>query len=296
MTSGILVVDKPAGPTSHDIVQRARGLLRTKVGHTGTLDPLATGILPLVLGRATRLTRFFQGVDKEYLADVHLGIVTDTLDGEGRITAENSVPLVSPEAARSVLAQFTGNIQQKPPMYSAIKVAGTKLYELARRQLKRKRPLRSVSIYHIDLLEQEEDIWRLRIHCSSGTYIRSLANDIGQSLGCGAYLKDLRRIRSGQFDFSRAVRIEELARRWKQALYPLEELLPEFPQFELDDKHVGPVTHGTELPFSETASEEFYRLFHNHKLIAIGQVRDAKIHPIIVVGTAKLQDDVSRCN
>ena len=174
---GVLVIDKPVGPTSHRIVQTVRRQLQSKVGHTGTLDPLASGVLPLVLGRATRLARFFQSHDKEYVAEVQLGRTTDTYDREGTVLQERPVPPLTREEVRGLLDRFQGTLKQLPPMYSAIKVGGRKLYELARKNEEQPRPLRTVSIYRIDLLDNQPDIWKLRVHCSSGTYIRSRKNE-----------------------------------------------------------------------------------------------------------------------
>ncbi len=281
---GALIVDKPSGPTSHDIVARARVLLKTKVGHTGTLDPLASGVLPLLLGRTTRLTRFFQSSDKEYLAEIQLGQTTNTLDAEGEVIQESSVPEISPQQAKEVLEEFTGEIQQQPPMFSAVKVGGKKLYQLARQKLEIDRPWRTVSVYRIDLLEQTREIWSLRVHCSSGTYIRSLAHEIGKTLSCGAYLRKLRRIRCGCFHLSGALPLEGIEGQWREALLPMEKLLPELPRIDLDEQQAKRVRHGNEIPGSSKVQEEFCRLFHHQKLVAIGQSGPAnQLRPVIVL-------------
>ena len=284
--SGVLVVDKPAGPTSHDIVARTRSLLKIKVGHTGTLDPMATGVLPLVLGRATRLSRFFQSSDKEYVAEIRLGKTTDTFDGEGKVIEEKPLPRISPRQSKQVLAQFTGVIQQQAPMFSAVKVAGQKLYELARRKRESERPWRTVHVYRLELLEQTEAIWSLRVHCSSGTYIRALAHEIGEALSCGAYLQNLRRIRSGTFDLYRAIPVDEIEHDWRKVLYPMEELLPELPRIDLHEQQAERVHHGNEIPRETEFAGEFCRLFHNEKLIAIGRAAPRNhIRPTIVLET-----------
>jgi tRNA pseudouridine55 synthase len=284
---GALIVDKPSGPTSHDIVARARVLLKTKVGHTGTLDPLASGVLPLLLGRTTRLTRFFQSSDKEYLAEIQLGQTTNTLDAEGEVIQESSVPEISPQQAKEVLEEFTGEIQQQPPMFSAVKVGGKKLYQLARQKLEIDRPWRTVSVYRIDLLEQTREIWSLRVHCSSGTYIRSLAHEIGKTLSCGAYLRKLRRIRCGCFHLSGALPLEGIESQWREALLPMEKLLPELPRIDLDEQQAKRVRHGNEIPGSSKVQEEFCRLFHHQKLVAIGQSGPAnQLRPVIVLRSA----------
>ncbi len=284
---GALIVDKPSGPTSHDIVARARVLLKTKVGHTGTLDPLASGVLPLLLGRTTRLTRFFQSSDKEYLAEIQLGQTTNTLDAEGEVIQESSVPEISPQQAKEVLEEFTGEIQQQPPMFSAVKVGGKKLYQLARQKLEIDRPWRTVSVYRIDLLEQTREIWSLRVHCSSGTYIRSLAHEIGKTLSCGAYLRKLRRTRCGCFNVSGALPLEGIEGQWREALLPMEKLLPELPRIDLDEQQAKRVRHGNEIPGSSKVQEEFCRLFHHQKLVAIGKSGPAnQLRPVIVLRSA----------
>ncbi len=268
---GVLVADKPCGPTSQDIVVQVRKFMKTKVGHTGTLDPLATGVLPLVVGRATRLAQFFQASDKEYEAELRLGQSTDTFDREGKILEERAVPEISSRQAHVVLSQFKGEIQQLPPMFSAIKVGGEKLYNLARQNRTVERPVRMVSIFSLELLGQTPVSWRLRVHCSSGTYIRTLVHEIGQKLGCGACLHKLRRIRSGNYDLSKALPIEEMKERWQEVLYPMEQLLPELPRVELDEVEAGRIGHGNEIPFKDSKSQNLYRLFHHQKLVAIGE-------------------------
>lgn len=281
---GVLVVDKPCGPTSQEVVGRVRTLLRTKVGHTGTLDPMATGVLPLVLGRATRLARFFQADDKEYLAEVRLGQTTDTFDREGKILERKSVPGISAQQAQAVLAKFTGKIQQQVPMFSAVKVEGQRLYKLARQNRTVKRPWRVVSIDRLELLDQRREAWSLGIHCSSGTYVRTLAHEIGKDLGCGAYLHDLRRIRSGSFDLTRAVSIQEIENRWRETLYPMEQLLPELPRINLDERQAERIGHGNEIPCTDNTSRELFRLFYNQKLVAMGRRSPLNwLRPMIVL-------------
>lgn len=284
---GVLVIDKPPGPTSHDIVKEIRSLLRTKTGHTGTLDPFATGVLPLTLGRATRLTRYLQSSDKDYVAEIRLGKTTDTLDREGRVIEETSVPAISAGQARATLSQFTGEIRQQPPMFSAVKVDGKRLYSLARRNQQVERPWRTVHIYRLDLKEQKPDTWKFTVHCSSGTYIRSLAQDIGESLKCGAYLLNLRRIRSGSFDLSQSVGPEQVKSHWDQAFFPLEEILTELPRIDLDTDQAEQVSNGMKVVLGHSEGSTLFRLFYDQRLIAIGQIEaDADgIQPITVLRT-----------
>ncbi len=288
---GALVVNKPSGPTSHDIVTRVRVLSRTKVGHTGTLDPMASGVLPLLLGPATRLARFFQSSDKEYLGEIQLGETTDTLDGEGEVIKKNPVPEISLQQAEEVLRQFTGEIRQQPPMFSAVKVGGKKLYQLARKKREVERPWREVTIQRLELLEQTREIWSLQIHCSAGTYIRTLAHDIGEALGCGAYLRKLQRIRSGCFDLSQALPLEGIENQWRENLYPMEELLPELPRIDLDAPQAVRIRHGNEISRRDTIQKKFFRLFHQQKLLAIGQSGPAdQLRPVIVLRGAQQEE------
>ncbi len=207
---GILVIDKIAGPTSHDVVMQVRKILREKkVGHTGTLDPVATGVLPLVLGRATKVARYLTGGDKTYLATVCLGKTTDTLDSAGEVLEEK--PVVATEAElREVIMSFVGEIEQIPPMYSAKKVDGKRLYELARLGVEIEREAKKVTVRRIDIERIELPEFTIDVICSAGTYLRAMAHDIGQRLGCGGYLKELRRTAAGPFTIDDAVTIEAL--------------------------------------------------------------------------------------
>lgn len=261
-----------------------RRFLRTKVGHTGTLDPMATGVLPLVVGRATRLAQFFQAHDKEYEAELRLGQSTDTFDREGKILEEQPIPEISTQQAQAVLSQFKGEIQQQPPMFSAVKVGGEKLYNLARQNRTVERPFRKVSIFRLDLLEQRPVSWNLRVHCSSGTYIRTLVHEIGQKLGCGACLYALRRVRSGSFDLSQALPIEKMEERWEEVLYPMEQLLLELPRVELGEVEARKIGHGNEILYPDSRPRDLYRLFHQQKLVAIGEGRSAaRLRPKVVL-------------
>ena len=280
---GVLVIDKPVGPTSHRIVQTVRRQLQSKVGHTGTLDPLASGVLPLVLGRATRLARFFQSHDKEYVAEVQLGRTTDTYDREGTVLQERPVPPLTREEVRGLLDRFQGTLKQLPPMYSAIKVGGRKLYESARKNEEQPRPLRTVSIYRIDLLDNQPDVWKLRVHCSSGTYIRSLAYDLGETIGCGAHLANLRRTRAGIFQLERSTSIERLEPDWELAFHPMEQLFPEMPKIELDLIRSNRVRHGGEIPAEPGAEDGWCLLLHEGRLVAVGKVERERIQPVIVL-------------
>ncbi len=207
---GILVIDKPAGPTSHDVVDKVRKLLKQKkVGHTGTLDPVATGVLPLVLGKATKIARYLTGGDKAYRATFRLGTTTDTLDGAGAVIDDRPVE-VDEARVREVLASFVGEIEQIPPMYSAKKQDGKRLYELARRGVEVEREPKKVTVFAVDLLEWTLPDVTVDVRCSAGTYVRVLAQDVGEALGCGGHLHRLRRTAAGPFRDEDAVTLETL--------------------------------------------------------------------------------------
>ena len=210
MANGIFVVDKPAGWTSQDVAAKLRGVFHEKrVGHGGTLDPMATGVLPIFVGRATRAAQFLESADKEYVAGLRLGVVTDTQDICGNVLLQQEAH-VTREALEAALAHFTGELDQIPPMYSAVKIGGRKLYELARRGKEVERPARRITIHALEVLDGADDLWTLRVHCSKGTYVRTLCHDIGALLGCGGCMESLRRTRAGAFELSQAVTMDAL--------------------------------------------------------------------------------------
>ena len=214
---GILLVDKPAGWTSFDVVNMVRSRFNVpKVGHCGTLDPAATGLLVLLLGRFTRLAEHFSGENKSYEAVIRLGAETPSMDSETEITAERDFSGVTREMLERVLEKFRGEIMQVPPMVSALKVGGRRLYELARQGVEIPREPRPVTIFRLELGRFEPPFAALSVDCSKGTYIRSLAGDIGRELGCGAMLAELRRTVSGRFDIASAVSVETV-KGWEQA-------------------------------------------------------------------------------
>ena len=199
MANGILVIDKSAGWTSQDVAAKLRGVFHERrVGHGGTLDPMATGVLPVFIGRATRAAEFLESAEKEYVAGLRLGVVTDTQDTSGTVLETNPV-CVTRAQLEAALRQFLGPIEQIPPMYSAIKINGQKLYELARRGQEVARRPRSITIHALELLEGEGADWTVRVRCSKGTYVRTLCHDLGRALGCGGCMSSLRRTRAGSF-------------------------------------------------------------------------------------------------
>ncbi len=211
MASGIIIIDKPAGWTSMDVCAKLRGMFHEKrVGHAGTLDPMATGVLPVFIGRATRAVEFAADSDKEYIAGLKLGVVTNTQDITGEVLEERPVN-ISPEDMAAALFRFTGNIEQIPPMYSAIKINGKKLYELARKGKEVERKPRSVAIHALEVLDGEVldgADYLLRIVCSKGTYVRTLCHDIGQALGCGGCMSSLRRVKAAGFTLEDSVTLD----------------------------------------------------------------------------------------
>lgn len=210
MANGILVIDKSAGWTSQDVAAKLRGVFHERrVGHGGTLDPMATGVLPVFIGRATRAAEFLEAAEKEYVAGLRLGVVTDTQDTSGTVLETNSV-CVTRAQLEAALRQFLGPIEQIPPMYSAIKINGQKLYELARRGQEVARRPRSITIHALELLEGEGADWTIRVRCSKGTYVRTLCHDLGRALGCGGCMSSLRRTRAGSFTLAQAVTMQQV--------------------------------------------------------------------------------------
>ena len=210
MANGILVIDKSAGWTSQDVAAKLRGVFHERrVGHGGTLDPMATGVLPVFIGRATRAAEFLESAEKEYVAGLRLGVATDTQDTSGTVLETNSV-CVTRAQLEAALRQFLGPIEQIPPMYSAIKINGQKLYELARRGQEVARRPRSITIHALELLEGEGADWTVRVRCSKGTYVRTLCHDLGRALGCGGCMSSLRRTRAGSFTLAQAVTMQQV--------------------------------------------------------------------------------------
>jgi tRNA pseudouridine55 synthase len=251
VVSGVLVVDKPVGLTSHDVVQiirRGTGIRRA--GHTGTLDPRASGVLVILIGPAVRLSEYVSASDKRYQATIHLGSSTSTYDSEGVLTGSNiPVSHLTEERFDEVLQTFVGEIQQVPPPYSAVKVKGRKAYEYAREGEELELEPRTIQVYSLDILEWAPPEVVIDVYCSSGTYVRSLANDLGKELGVGAHLIGLRRTKSGRFTLRDAVplrRIKESfdAGDWYQYLIPAADALGDWPAVELDADQVELIRHG----------------------------------------------------
>jgi tRNA pseudouridine55 synthase len=255
LISGILKIDKPAGMTSHDVVDRVRQLSgQRRVGHAGTLDPAATGVLVVCLGQATRVVEYLMASDKVYRAQIRLGVSTDTHDAEGEVTATAEVDISEEEGwrVREALASFVGSIQQVPPMYSALKREGVPLYKLARQGIIVEREPRSIEIHNIKLLRWTPPLLTIRVSCSPGTYIRALARDLGQKLGCGAHLHSLTRLASGHFTLEKAVSLDELAEafeqgNWQEHIHPLDEALLDFEPMIVDAQAEKRIHHGQQV-------------------------------------------------
>lgn len=227
--TGLLVINKPSGLTSHDVVARVRRTTQTRqVGHAGTLDPMATGVLVVCLGQATRLSEYLMGHDKRYRATIRLGVETDTYDADGAVMATHEVR-VDRSALEAALHSTVGEIRQVPPMYSAIKRQGQKLYELARQGIEVEREARSVVIHSIDLLDFQSPDATIDVRCSAGTYIRSIAHDLGATLGTGGHLIQLTRTASGPFTLAQALALDELDAGWSEHLRSLDEALSDWP-------------------------------------------------------------------
>jgi tRNA pseudouridine55 synthase len=248
--SGALVVDKPVGMTSHDVVQAIRnGTSLRRAGHTGTLDPRASGVLVILVGPAVRLSEYVSASDKRYQAIIRLGGTTDTYDAEGKFTPTTDPSNITEEQFEEALKTFVGEIEQTPPPYSAVKVQGRKAYEMARKGEEVELEPRTITVHHLEVLEWTPPEVVIDVHCSSGTYVRSLANDLGKKLGCGAYLVGLRRTKSGKFTLRDAVPLRKLqeaftAGNWYQYLIPAAEALGDWYAIELSPDEVEAVRHG----------------------------------------------------
>lgn len=261
MADGIIIMDKPAGWTSMDVCAKLRGILKTKkVGHAGTLDPMATGVLPVFVGSATKAVSFAENGDKEYIAGLRLGVTTDTQDTSGNVL-ERRETSVSRESLEAVLPRFTGEIQQIPPMYSAIKINGQKLYELARKGTEIQRSTRNITIFELELLGQTDDDWTLRVRCSKGTYVRTLCHDIGQALGCGGCMSSLRRTMASGFTLAESHTLEEVQQGGESLLAPTDSLFRQYPAHRLTTEKADRACRcGNPIP-AEGLAEGLYRVY-----------------------------------
>lgn len=256
--SGVLIIDKPAGVTSHDVVARVRRLLGIRqVGHFGTLDPFATGVLPLSVGKATRFAQFYLKSRKAYEGTMRLGFSTNTYDGTGTPTSDEVSIFLEPDKLEKLFREFTGRLRQTPPPYSAKRIGGTRAYQLARQNKPVKLDPVEVEVYALELLSFEVNRARFAVECSGGTYVRSLAHDIGQILGCGAHLEGLRRTTVAEFTLDRSVTLENLAQAVNRfevegCLIPLESLLPDCPELIVRGREEKSIRHGHKFELAQT--------------------------------------------
>ena len=280
--NGVIIIDKPQGWTSMDVCAKLRGILREKrVGHGGTLDPMATGVLPVFVGRATRGVQYATDGKKEYIALLRLGQITDTQDITGTVLEEHPVT-VGEEELNAVLPRFRGGIEQIPPMYSAIKIEGKKLYDLARKGKEVERKPRPITIYELELGQRKSDTeWELRVVCSKGTYVRTLCHDIGGALGCGGTMAALRRTRVAGFTLEQAVTLEDVQASADPAalLTPVDGCFDELPALDLTAPQARCVRNG--LAFTYPGAEGEYRVYGPEgEFLALARVAEGKLSTV----------------
>ena len=284
---GIIVVNKQKGCTSHDVVNKVKKIVNKKVGHTGTLDPLATGVLPLLIGKGTLCSKYLINHDKVYEVSLKLGILTDTMDAEGKIIEEKEVSLdiLTKENVEKVLSSFIGKQEQTPPIYSAIKVAGKKLYEYARKGQEVEIPKREIEIYNIELVginKVSKEI-EFKVSCSKGTYIRSLCIDIAKALGTIGYMSGLERLQVGEFKIENAIKIDENTTKEyiEEHIIGIEELFEKNPKIEINQKKLLLFLNGVKL--SIESEDGVYRIYSENKFIGLGTVNKGLLKRDIII-------------
>lgn len=282
-------MDKPAGISSNDVVQQAKRLFGAqKVGHTGSLDPLATGVLPLCFGEATKFSQYLLDADKKYWAQVRLGITTETGDADGEVIAQADASSVTPAQAIAALETFVGEIEQIPSMYSALKHQGQPLYKLARKGIEVERAPRQVSIYSAELLQFSEASIELRVHCSKGTYIRSLAEDLGAALGCGAHVSALRRLAAGPYEEGQATTLAELCetndmQEMDALLLPVSSAVDSWPAVRLHEDTAHYVRQGQPVQVAHAPTDGWVQIFElaeEDRFLGVGEIlTDGRVAP-----------------
>ena len=275
MANGILIVDKPTDWTSQDVVAKLRGVFHEKrVGHGGTLDPMATGVLPVFFGRATRAVEFFEHAEKCYVATLRLGQITDTQDTMGN-TLETREVCISEDEMQTVLTRFTGKIQQIPPMYSAIKIGGKKLYELARAGKEVERKPREITIFSLRAKHLQENDWELCVHCSKGTYVRTLCHDIGLALGCGGCMAALRRTKAGSY--ADCIPLEDIISHEtpESLLLPVDSLFAQYPALTLTPAQEKCCRNGAAFTFAKEGTFRVYA--QDGSFLALSETKDGKL-------------------
>ena len=287
--NGILVVDKPAGISSNDVVQQAKRLFGAqKVGHTGSLDPLATGVLPLCFGEATKFSQYLLDADKKYWAQVRLGITTETADADGEVIAQADTSGITESQVNAALETFVGEIEQIPSMYSALKHQGQPLYKLARQGIEVERAPRRISIYSAELLQFSEASIELRVHCSKGTYIRSLAEDLGAALGCGGHVSALRRLAAGPYEEAQATTLDELrevgdVREMDALLLPVSSAVGSWPAVRLHEDTAHYVRQGQPVQVAHAPTDGWVQIFElaeEDRFLGVGEIlTDGRVAP-----------------
>ena len=284
---GIIVVNKQKGCTSHDVVNKVKKIVNKKVGHTGTLDPLATGVLPLLIGKGTLCSKYLINHDKVYEVSLKLGISTDTMDAEGKIIEEKKVNsnILAKENVEKVLSSFIGKQEQTPPIYSAIKVAGKKLYEYARKGQEVEIPKRKIEIYNIKLvgINKVSNEIEFKVSCSKGTYIRSLCIDIAKALGTIGYMSGLERLQVGEFKIENAIKIDENTTKEyiEEHIIGIEELFEKNPKIEINQKKLLLFLNGVKL--SIESEDGVYRIYSENKFIGLGTVNKGLLKRDIIL-------------
>ena len=281
--NGIVLLDKDTGLSSNAALQKVKRLFfAKKAGHTGALDPLASGILPICLGQATKVAGFLLADDKRYFVRGQLGQITDTADAEGEVIKTQPFGHLTDEEVRSAVDHFVGDIEQVPPMYSALKKDGQPLYKLARQGIEIDRPARPVTIHSIDYLGYQQGIVSLEVSCSKGTYIRTLIEDIGNRLGCGAHVIELRRTGFAHIDIVQTIKFSDLEnlatddyQMLDERIFSTEDMLPNFDSIYLDEQQTIDIKYGRSIDLEPSSSSEIIKLFDNHKqFLGVGELNE----------------------
>ena len=285
--NGILLLDKPTGLSSNDALQKVKRLFNAKkAGHTGALDPLATGMLPLCFGEGTKFSQFLLDSDKVYEVTLKLGVRTNTSDSEGEVVATKEVPHLSTKQVEKYLSQFRGELMQVPSMFSALKHQGKPLYFYARQGITIEREARPIHIFELTLLEQTADTLKLRVHCSKGTYVRTLVDDLGELIGCGAHVIALRRLQVSSFQEQDMVTLETLMSESPNVgtpechLLPIESIFVDYPRVELTPEYAHYIRQGQAIFMPNLAADQYYALFNGKQFIGVGEIADdGKLKP-----------------
>ena len=287
--NGIIVINKEKNWTSNDVVQKIKGIFHEKVGHTGTLDPLATGVIPILVGKGTQLSKYLINHDKEYIATIKLGYKTSTGDLEGNIVEQKEVldSMLEKDYVTEVLKQFEGKITQIPPIYSAIKVNGKKLYEYARKSQNVEIPSRNIEIYEIELISISKEDMEItyRVHCSKGTYIRTLCEDISEKLGTVGYMKELQRTRVGNFSIQNSLKITDMnnSEKVQEKFITIEKFLENKEKLELSSENMKRFLNGVKIRFEK--KDEVYRVYYKDAFVGTGTISNNFLKRDIIENT-----------